>query len=110
MCDIAPQHKSPHVSSNGNVEEAIQFETGLENYDMTRMFSFTAAGFFAATALTLAASAQAPSVQIKAFALAPAVETAAAENPGKVYCYNGAKKDQANLYRGWTCIPERRPL
>jgi hypothetical protein len=93
------------------VEEAIRFETGLENYDMARSLSFTAAGFFfAATALTLAASAQAPSVQIKAFDLAPAVETAAAENPGKVYCYNGAKKDQANLYRGWTCIPERRPL
>jgi hypothetical protein len=89
----------------------FRFETGLEIYEMTRMLSFTAAGFFfAATALALAASAQAPAVQIRSVALAPAIETAAADNPGKVYCYNGAKKEQANLYRGWTCIPERHPL
>ena len=78
---------------------------------MTRKLSFLAAGFFfAATALTIAASAQAPTVQIKAFISAPAAEVAAAENPGKVYCYNGAKRDQTNVYRGWTCILERRPL
>lgn len=78
---------------------------------MTRKLSFLAAGFFfAATALTLAASAQAPTVQIKAFTPAPAVDAAAADAPGKVYCYNGVKRDQVNLYRGWTCVLERPPV
>ncbi|SFK24218.1 hypothetical protein [Methylocapsa palsarum] len=78
---------------------------------MTRKLSFIAGGFFfTATALAIAASAQSPTVQIKAYTPAAAVEASAAEIPGKVYCYNGAKRDQVNVYRGWTCILEHHPL
>jgi hypothetical protein len=103
--------RHPTLGPTEYLEEATRFETGLETDAMTYKLSFLAAGLFAAaTALTMAASAQEPSVQIKAFNPASAVEADAPVNPGKVYCYNGAKRDQANLYRGWTCILERRAL
>jgi hypothetical protein len=58
----------------------------------------------ATAALGFAANGQAPAVRIRDVRPAAIVITAAHDEPGRIYCYNGLKGEQTNLYRGWTCV------
>lgn len=76
----------------------------------TTLSALTAAFVVAMTGIGFAAAVQSPTVQIRDITPVRTVDAAAREDPRRIYCYNGVKGDQVNLYRGWTCVPDHHPL
>ncbi len=73
---------------------------------MIRKLSFLIIGFAAAMS-SIAIAAPLPAINGGETETAPATTQTSTGASDRLYCYNGVKGDQANLYRGWVCEPEQ---
>jgi hypothetical protein len=88
-------------------ETAEGMHHGREIKTMKYPASFTAAAILLGVAALPAAAAG--SLRSSHLGEATAIQVAQQTSTGgapRVYCYNGVRGDQENLYRGWICVRE----
>ncbi|WP_156898176.1 hypothetical protein [Methylocapsa acidiphila] len=71
----------------------------------TRASLIAMAIFFAAAAPAAAGPLRSPHLG-EATASELTERTSSTDDTRRVYCYNGVRGDQENLYRGWICVRE----